>query len=420
MAMTFDEWLKSNPGYYVSPEDLSLATNNENFADTLMKAKTQYYSGGDKVSANSLLENARAMYGNYTAGASGNSFTPTKTYASQYGDKIDALINSITDREEFSYDYEDDPAYQSLLQTAQREGSRAAEDTMGSYAGMTGGLPSTAAVSAAQQQQNYQLSKVQDAIPALYEAAYGRYQNELNNDINTLSAVQGVDNTGYSRYRDTVGDYTNNQQYQDALAQQNLENSMAKDETTYNRVLELLNMGLTTGQTASVLGISEEQATQYANLVKQTQLASLASKTKSSSGGSSSIGTDYTKDVLYSAAKSMWTKEDNTADDIRQYLEDKGASEERIKGIMNALGISDEAGDTSGGIDAATVKYLLDRYNSSYTTQLSEAGKLLRKSVVSALGSNPTKDQVIDWLEKSNAPYTDKVYQEVLASFGIY
>jgi len=215
----FDDWLLNNPNYYVSPEDISLAKNNATFADTLMSSKDQYYTGGDKAQANNLLENARAMYGNYTAGKSGNAYTPTKNYGSQYTDKIDSLLNDITEPEEFTYDYIDDPAYQSILQTAQREGARSAENTMGNYAGMTGGLPSSAAVAAAQQANNYQLSQVQDAIPTLYNAAYGRYQDQQNNKLNALGAVQSVDNTGYGRYRDTVGDYTTEQARQDALKQ---------------------------------------------------------------------------------------------------------------------------------------------------------------------------------------------------------
>lgn len=363
--------------------------------------------------------------------------TSGKTYNSPYSDTIDALLNTVLDPGEFSYDYNSDPTYQSLLQTAQREGSRAAEDTMGTYAGMTGGLPSTAAVSAAQQAQNYQLSKVQDAIPTLYAAAYGRWQDQQNSNINKLSALQGIDNTqygrwqdeqnnninvlneligldtdAYGRYRDTVSDYMSDQQYQDLLAQQELENSMAKDETAYNRILALLDMGLTTDQTASILGLSQDQVNQYANLVKQGQqiglasdLATLNKKTSSSgsSGSSSSGGTDYTKDVLYSSALSMWKKNGTTADDIRQYLEDKGASEDRIKGIMDALGITYTQKTKASVADIPDINKAMS----------------LMQEVGRAAGSDKTAQ--LNYLEKisQSGKYSEATIQYVLNSLGL-
>ena len=50
---------------------------------------------------------------------------------------------------------------------------------MGADAGMTGGVPSTAAVSAAQQAGNYQRSKLTDIIPTLYQDAFNRYIENL-------------------------------------------------------------------------------------------------------------------------------------------------------------------------------------------------------------------------------------------------
>jgi len=80
---------------------------------------------------------------------------------------------------EYSYDMESDPTYSSLKKTYLREADRASQQTVGNYAQMTGGLPSTAALSAASQAGDYYREKLADRIPALEENAYGRYQNEL-------------------------------------------------------------------------------------------------------------------------------------------------------------------------------------------------------------------------------------------------
>lgn len=72
------------------------------------------------------------------------------------------------------YDPAQDPSYQALRRQALREADRRTRDTMAAYASMTGGVPSTAAVSAAQQAGNYERSKLNDAIPTLEQNAYRR------------------------------------------------------------------------------------------------------------------------------------------------------------------------------------------------------------------------------------------------------
>ena len=49
---------------------------------------------------------------------------------------------------EWNYDPNSDPVWQALQKQYRREGQRATEDTLGRYAAMTGGMPSSAAISA--------------------------------------------------------------------------------------------------------------------------------------------------------------------------------------------------------------------------------------------------------------------------------
>ena len=63
-------------------------------------------------------------------------------------------------------------------------------------------------------------------MPELYNAAYGRFQDERSNQYNNLSALQGLDQQAYGAYRDQVGDYQTDRSFnhgveQDALSQQN-------------------------------------------------------------------------------------------------------------------------------------------------------------------------------------------------------
>ena len=422
-VLTFSEYLKQHPNYYFSNSDLQLAMSNTDFANAIMQAKDLYYTTGDEKTANQMAEQARATYGNYTAGSSGSGYTPTQTYGSQYGSQIDAALdallntspytsrwqgdidsalNGLINRDPFSYDYKTDPVYQAYATQYTQEGKRAMDDTLASVASASGGMPSTAAVSAAQQQQNYYMGQLSGVIPELYDAAYGRYNDEYNRDLSTLGAIQSVDDTEYGRYNDTYNRNANNLSILQGL-----------DDTSYARYLDTVSNARYNSETeyekakynaetlAAYGDFSGYKAMGYSDAqISEMQTAyKAATATTSGSGGSgggsgggggsketessnlfadmldsgnpysylashySDYGiaysglsgvyeeyqawanknggssVDYTDDILYSTAKGMWTDEDSTADEIYDYLIGKGASEERALGIMQSLDI---------------------------------------------------------------------------------
>ncbi len=97
------------------------------------------------------------------------------------------------EREEFKYDYKKDDSYKAYAKEYTRNMQRAVEDTMGKYAGMTGGIPSTAAMSAATQAGAYEMSKLSDKIPELEQLAYQRYFNEQNQKYNEYVDARDFD-----------------------------------------------------------------------------------------------------------------------------------------------------------------------------------------------------------------------------------
>jgi hypothetical protein len=120
---------------------------------------------------------------------------PTTSHFADYLPQTEQ-INSGMDRLEgrtFTYDPETDPAYQSYRKQFLREADRQTRDTMAAYAGMTGGVPSTAAVSAAQQAGNYERSKLTDMIPTLMQNAYGRFTDQLGQDRQNLQLRVDID-----------------------------------------------------------------------------------------------------------------------------------------------------------------------------------------------------------------------------------
>ena len=109
------------------------------------------------------------------------------------GDSRDAVDRYLQQRELVAngayggYDASTDPAYSALKKSILRESDRSVEDTMGAYAGMTGGIPSTAAVTAAQETANYFRGQLADQQVALGEQDYNRWLNDRNADMDLMN-----------------------------------------------------------------------------------------------------------------------------------------------------------------------------------------------------------------------------------------
>ena len=128
-------------------------------------------------------------------------------YTNAYQDKINAMVDQILNRPNFSYDYTQDPLYAQYADAYTRNGTQAMNDTLAQVSARTGGLASSYASNAAQQQYNSYMSALNDKIPELYQLAYGMYQDQGNTMRNNLSMLQGLENTDYGRYVDALNQY---------------------------------------------------------------------------------------------------------------------------------------------------------------------------------------------------------------------
>ena len=149
-------------------------------------------------------------------------------YESPYSAQIDSILNNIINRQPFNYNVNADPIYKQYNDAYTQSGNLAMRDAMGNVAALTGGYGNTYGQTVGQQVYNQHMGQLNNVIPELYQAAYGRYQNEGNNLLNNLSALQGLEQQAYGQYRDTIGDYQSDRAFdynksQDALAQQNLD-----------------------------------------------------------------------------------------------------------------------------------------------------------------------------------------------------
>lgn len=180
---------------------------------------------------------------------------------------IDELRGRILGRGAFDYDYTTDPRWQAYRKEYVREGQRAAADTLGQAAALTGGRPSTAAITASQQAGNYYAAQLADKIPELYAAAYDTWQDADSRDRANLGLLLDEEQTAYERaWNEDERDYKRGV-YADETAynrgQQSWENNLAlaKLAASYGDFSMLRRLGFDDAQIASITaGYQAQQA----------------------------------------------------------------------------------------------------------------------------------------------------------------
>lgn len=209
-----------------------------------LRAKYGYSGGGDgseyiktPETKQFTYESAPATYQSQISDAAGKlldretfSYETAPEYASKYQSQIDDLTSQILNREAFSYDPTTDPSYTAYKKEYAREGQRAAADTLGQYAALTGGMPSSAAIVASQQAGDYYAAQMADKIPELQQLAYSMYLAEGDRQRANLEMLTALEQGDYAKYQDLLGQYN---------ADRNFAYGMYSDD--YNRNLSALS-----------------------------------------------------------------------------------------------------------------------------------------------------------------------------------
>lgn len=244
---------KSTDSLFMSDDDLAL-----------MQKYTEAYNNATddagRNAAHDAAEQLRAKYG-YSGGADGSGYIKTgqvlgatgETYGGNGGGyqydadgSLAALREKIMNRAPFSYDANSDPMYQQYRKQYTREAGRSAEDVLGKAAALTGGMPSTAAITASQQASDYQMAQMNDKIPELQQLAYSMYLKDLDADYDALGMLTDAENAAYNRYlaqrdyeyglsRDAVADQRYAEETAYARQRDAIEDARYADELAYER-----------------------------------------------------------------------------------------------------------------------------------------------------------------------------------------
>lgn len=181
-------------------------------------------------------------------------YSAAPEWKSAYADEIAALTDSYVRREPFQYDPDTDPAWSAYRKMYAREGQRAAANTLGEYAAMTGGIPGTAAMTAAQQAGDYYASQAADKLPALAQLAYEMYLSEGERQLGAINALRGLESDDYSRYRQQLAQYNADRDFSYALSRDARSDARYADETQYGRNQDAYARELALAQLAAGLG----------------------------------------------------------------------------------------------------------------------------------------------------------------------
>lgn len=210
----------------VSNSGSSMANNVNRFFDSVNNAGRNVTSGASKI-LDTIIKNAA---GGLAAGKSpydvadsiqggGASYTPPSTststkstqtvtmptsvgdlptYNSEYMDQLNALARQLT-----SMNYDDwtkGSQYQALADRYGASGRMSMQDVLGQVASRTGGLASSYATTAAQQQYTQYMAQLEEVARQLYS-------QERGDLMDSASLYRNLANDEYDRYRDSLSDY---------------------------------------------------------------------------------------------------------------------------------------------------------------------------------------------------------------------
>lgn len=134
-------------------------------------------------------------------------------YTSKYGPQMEALLEQIQNPGKFNYEFNGDNLFKMYADEFTKRGKQASMDAMGQAAALTGGYGNSYAQQVGNQAYDKNLTELYDRGLELRDRAYEQWLNEQQNKYNLYGLLSQADQTGYGRYRDTVGDWNNERGY---------------------------------------------------------------------------------------------------------------------------------------------------------------------------------------------------------------
>ena len=215
---TVDELVKLNniadPNKIYAGESLTLPSASASTGKTSGAGKATEQSTGftyDKFTYDDYAESDTVKAAN--AALQAQIDAKPGAYQSKWQGQIDSIIDSILNREKFSYDVNSDALYQQYKDQYSALGKMAMQDTMGQAAAMTGGYGNSYASTAGNQAYQSYLSQLNEVVPELYGMALDRYNAEGQELYNQYGLLTDQENQDYGRYQDEYSKWADERNY---------------------------------------------------------------------------------------------------------------------------------------------------------------------------------------------------------------
>ncbi len=128
-------------------------------------------------------------------------------YESKYQDRIDAALDDLSGKKDFSYNYVNDPLYHQYAQVYTQNAHNASADAAAQAAARTGGYGSSYAASVAQQAYQQQIGALNLAIPTLYQLALDTYDSSGDALVTRLDQLSAQEQNAQGLYNQKLSDY---------------------------------------------------------------------------------------------------------------------------------------------------------------------------------------------------------------------
>lgn len=128
-------------------------------------------------------------------------------YESKYQDRINAALDDLSGKKDFSYNYVNDPLYHQYAQVYTQNAHNASADAAAQAAALTGGYGSSYAASVAQQAYQQQIGALNLAIPTLYQLALDTYDSSGDALVTRLDQLSAQEQNAQGLYNQKLSDY---------------------------------------------------------------------------------------------------------------------------------------------------------------------------------------------------------------------
>ena len=243
-----------------------------------------------------------------------------------YTDQVKNMMSQIQNREDFSYDVDNDPLFQQALSSAMNSGKQAMQNTMGQAAALTGGYGSSYATTAGNQAYNSFIQDAYDNLPQYYQMAMEAYQMEGDEMYRQLEMFNNADSTEYARM---VNAYDTTSAYRD----RRYDEAYTQFRDSKSDAFNMANLQLSEhGQLASDALNLYNASSSYAENIYQKEYTKWSDEVNQAMQYGQMLNNDYWQQTTFDEDVRQY--EQNFAEEQRQFDETYAQNDEHFyKGL---------------------------------------------------------------------------------------